>query len=93
MSFVVSFCIPLSSFSIEDIIVRFYSHLREHRVQKLVMLTGRCFSAWRYRREKYCVRNREINFNTSVKMNFCHCGVTAGRVIDESSSAYEMNIH
>lgn len=41
--------------------------------------------------------NREINFTTSVKMNwgnyFCHCGVTAGPVIDESESAYEMNIH
>lgn len=64
---------------------------------KLVMLTGRYFSAWRYRREKYCVRNKEINFNTSVKTNwgnyFCHCGVTAGPVINVSGFAYEMNVH
>lgn len=34
------------------------------------------------------MRNREINFNPSVEMNwgyhFCHYGVTAGLVIDES---------
>lgn len=61
------------------------------------MLTGKYFSAWRYRKEKYLVRNREINFNISVKTNwggyFCHCGVTADPVIVEFESANKMNIY
>lgn len=43
------------------------------------------------------MRNREINFNISVKTNwggyFCHCGVTADPVIVEFESANKMNIY
>lgn len=40
------------------------------------------------------MRNREINFNTSVKMNwgnsFCHCSITAGSVTGETLRLKQM---